>query len=80
MSEAHLMLELLSWIAARTRTYADVKEAWQSSCPRYTPWENAQIEGLVRLEGGTGTDAFVRLTERGHGRLEAARARERARA
>ena len=72
MSEGPLTIELLSWIAAHTRTYGDVQEAWRSSCSRHTPWEDAQIEGLVWLEGGTGTHARVRLTARGRARLDEA--------
>lgn len=71
MSEVHLMIELLCWVAARPRTYGDVQEAWRSSCPRQTPWEDAQMEGLVRLEGGLGVSARVVLTERGRERLNA---------
>jgi hypothetical protein len=26
-------LELLAWIAARPRTYAEAMEAWRSDCP-----------------------------------------------
>ena len=29
------MLELLTWVTARERTYEDVVEAWKSNCPRY---------------------------------------------
>ena len=45
-----LMLEFLSWIARRRRTYAEAMEAWQSTCPRHTIWEDAVIDGYVKLD------------------------------
>jgi len=61
-----LMRELLSWISRRPRTYVETLEAWRSSCPRHTVWEDAVIDGLVRIEGGAGE---VSLTSRGRERL-----------
>lgn len=45
-------LQLLAWIAERPRTYADVMDAWRSSCPRLSVWEDATTDGLVGLEAG----------------------------
>ena len=45
-------LELLAWIAERSRTYPETIEAWKSSCPRLTVWEDALADGLVRVENG----------------------------
>jgi hypothetical protein len=53
-------LELLTWVAARERTYEDVVEAWKSNCPRYAVWDDAVTDGLVTA----GRDG-VALTERG---------------
>jgi hypothetical protein len=62
-SPSLLMLQFLAWVADRPRTHADVMEAWRSTCPRMTVWEDAVIDGLVRLEnGGYRT---VTLTPRG---------------
>jgi hypothetical protein len=44
-----LMLEFLAWIANRRRTYGDVMNAWQSTCPRHTIWEDALIDGYVQV-------------------------------
>jgi hypothetical protein len=44
-----LMLEFLSWISTRRRTYAEAMNAWQSTCPRHTIWEDAIIDGLIQL-------------------------------
>jgi hypothetical protein len=59
-------LELLTWVEARPRTYADVVEAWKSNCPRLAVWDDAVTAGLVtaRRDG-------VALTERGRELLAA---------
>jgi hypothetical protein len=60
-------LELLAWIAERSRTYPETIEAWKSSCPRLTVWEDAVSDGLVRVERGqvlltaAGTDLLTKL-------------------
>ncbi|GAC1314446.1 MAG: hypothetical protein NVSMB2_03900 [Chloroflexota bacterium] len=66
------MREFLLWVAFRPRTAADVWDAWQSHCPRFTTWEDAQDAGLVRLEDVRGRlgSARVCLTERGFQVLE----------
>ena len=42
-----LTLQLLEWISNRPRTYAETLEAWQTSCPRLSIWEDACIDGLI---------------------------------
>jgi hypothetical protein len=63
-----LMLQFLAWLAERPRSYAEVMEAWRTSCPRLSVWEDATIDGLVRLAGVDRT--MVTLTERGRAFLE----------
>ena len=46
-----LMLEFLAWISSRRRPYAEAMEAWQSTCPRHTIWEDAIINGLIKVRG-----------------------------
>ena len=53
-------VELLTWVAARDRSYQDVVDAWRSNCPRYAVWDDAVTAGLV-VAGRDG----VALTERG---------------
>jgi hypothetical protein len=36
-----LVLDLVEWIATQPRPYADVMEAWRTSCPRFPIWEDA---------------------------------------
>jgi hypothetical protein len=63
------MVELLSWLSAQTRTYDEAIEAWHSHCPRLTVWEDALIEGLIRIERTGGGKSTVALTERGRATL-----------
>jgi hypothetical protein len=66
-----LVLELLDWLAREARTHRETIETWGSSCPRITPWEDAQESGLVqvtRSRESKGRLAVV-LTTRGHAAL-----------
>jgi hypothetical protein len=45
-----LIQQFLEWVAARPRCYADVMEAWRTSCPRLPVWEAAVDGDLVRIE------------------------------
>lgn len=56
-----LILDLLEWIGPRPRPYAEVIEAWRTSCPRLPVWEEANERGLVeqRHEPGRGTYVSV---------------------
>jgi hypothetical protein len=62
-SPSLIMIQFLSWVADRPRSYAETMEAWRTSCPRLSVWEDAVIADLVRLEGKGGR--VVKLTERG---------------
>jgi hypothetical protein len=66
-----LMMEFLAWVGSRQRTYAEAMDAWRSTCPRHTVWEDALIEGLIRVEGrGTQQQSEVILTPRGKAILD----------
>jgi hypothetical protein len=66
-SEAKLLtLQFLQWIAARPRRYADVRDAWSSTCPLHCAWEDAVADDLVRQTA----EGCVVLTESGRARLE----------
>jgi hypothetical protein len=62
-SPSLIMIQFLSWVADRPRTYAETMDAWRTSCPRLSVWEDAVIADLVRLEGDGGR--AVKLTKRG---------------
>jgi hypothetical protein len=70
-----LILDLLEWIAREPRSYADVIEAWRTSCPRLTVWEDAIDRGFAAREHGQRRDVLIRLTAAGrdflreHGRI-----------
>jgi hypothetical protein len=67
-----LMLQFLSWVSARHRTYDEAIEAWRSTCPRHTIWEDAFIEGFVEVKnGGPPEQCAVILSPRGKAILEA---------
>lgn len=61
-----LTRQLLEWVGEKPRSYAETMEAWRTSCPRLTIWEDALSEGLLeRVAGRRLCDAEVRLTEAG---------------
>ena len=68
-----IMIQFLAWVADRPRNYAQAMEAWRSSCPRLSVWEDAIIEGLVRIESNA--KRSVRLTRRGDAVLAQAQPR-----
>jgi hypothetical protein len=76
-----IMIQFLAWVADRPRNYAQTMEAWRSSCPRLSVWEDAIIEGLVRLESNANCSVglrTVRLTPRGAAALDQAEPRSAA--
>ena len=68
-----LLLQFLAWVDARPRTYGETMDAWRTSCPRLSVWEDALGEGLVasNIDAGRQADASVRLTAGGRARLRA---------
>lgn len=42
-----LVLDLLEWIGKEPRAYAEVIEAWRTSCPRLPVWEEANERGFI---------------------------------
>lgn len=45
-----LTLDFLEWLSERPRSYAEAMEAWRTSCPRLSIWEDALADGLVVVE------------------------------
>lgn len=65
MSNDALTAQMLEWVG-HCRSYNDAAEAWKTSCPRLTIWEDAFGEGLVeRLPGQHAEDARIMVTEKG---------------
>lgn len=61
-----LILDLLEWIAREPRSHAEVIEAWRTSCPRLTVWEDAVDRGFAARVPGPGRGIMIRLTAAGH--------------
>ena len=60
-----LILDLVEWVAKEPRTYAEVIDAWRTSCPRLTVWEDAVDRGLVKRETASGGGTQVVMTDSG---------------
>jgi hypothetical protein len=65
MENKALVLDLLEWVAEGPRTYQEVMEAWRTTCPRLTIWEDTVDAGFVRLETGDNSTRFVCVTALG---------------
>jgi hypothetical protein len=69
-----LILDLLEWIGPEPKPYEEVMDAWRTSCPRLTVWEDANDRGLVERRYADGHGAYVCLTAVGRDFLVARRA------
>lgn len=66
-----LTIDMLEWIAAQPRTYAEAMEAWRSHCPRLSVWDDATLAGLIAIEPGETKDqSTVKLTVAGRAMLK----------
>jgi len=68
-----LTRDMLEWLCRSPRTYAETMDAWRSTCPRVTIWEDALADGLVEVRGEAGTPmhrCLVLPTPRGRASLE----------
>ena len=63
--------QLLIWVSEKPRGYREVMDAWRTTCPRLTIWEDALDAGLVQVRSGkTLREATVAITQRGMGFLD----------
>lgn len=67
-----LIRDLVEWVAREPRPYAEAIDAWRSSCPRLTVWEDATDRGLIKRRP---SDRMVVVTAQGEAFLQAARVR-----
>jgi hypothetical protein len=70
-SPSLIMVQFLTWVADRPRTYRQAMEAWRTSCPRLSVWEDAILDELIRI--GNDKDRAVSLTAHGRAALEKAK-------
>lgn len=60
-----LILDFLEWLAPGARPYAEVMEAWRTSCPRLTVWEDSFDRGFVARAQPNGGVRTVAITAAG---------------
>ena len=60
-----LILDFLEWLAPGPRPYSEVMEAWRTSCPRLTVWEDAVDRGFVMRAAANGASRSVAITATG---------------
>jgi hypothetical protein len=73
-----LILQLVAWVDARSRTYGEAMDAWRTSCPRLSVWEDTLEAGLIQVApvpGGGLADGAVRVTAKGAALIRAEAAR-----
>jgi hypothetical protein len=79
-----LVLDLVEWVAREPRPYSELMEAWRTSCPRLTVWEDCVDRGYLVRRPRKGGEAMIEATPAGRrlleaaGRLPSARAPQRA--
>jgi hypothetical protein len=59
-----LLYDMLAWLVRGAQPYAEVMDAWRTSCPRLTVWEDAVERGLVE-RARIDSIAMVRITSEG---------------
>jgi hypothetical protein len=68
-----LVIDLLEWIGPRGRPYAEVIEAWRTSCPRLPVWEEANARGYLVHDHAAGAERLVSVSPAGLAVLDEAR-------
>jgi hypothetical protein len=68
-----LVLDLLEWIGTAPRPYAEVMDAWRTSCPRLPVWEEADERGFIERRHEPGRGAYVSVSALGAEHLEKSR-------
>ena len=60
-----LILDLVEWVSKAPRAYSEVMDAWRTSCPRLTVWEDAVDRGYLVRERVDGGQIIVKVTPAG---------------
>jgi hypothetical protein len=64
-----LVVDLLDWIGPRARPYAEVIDAWRTSCPRLPVWEEANARGYLEQQRSA-SGMLVSVSARGRAALD----------
>jgi D-3-phosphoglycerate dehydrogenase len=68
-----LVLDLLEWIGPGRRPYAEVIDAWRTSCPRLPVWEEANGRGYIAYQHPEEGATSVSVSAAGRAELNAQR-------
>jgi hypothetical protein len=60
-----LIMDLLEWLGPTPRPYAEVMDAWRTSCPRLPVWEDANDRGLIERRLVPGSGELVSVSQEG---------------
>jgi len=60
-----LILDLLEWVGRYPRPYAEVMEAWRTSCPRLPVWEDANERGYIARHREPGRGELISVSAAG---------------
>lgn len=71
-----LILDLLEWIGPNARPYAEVIEAWRTSCPWLPVWEEANERGFLDPRHKQDRGTYVAVSSLGREHLRKHRQRQ----
>jgi hypothetical protein len=57
-----LIIDLLEWLGTTPRPYAEVLDAWRTSCPRLPVWEEANRRGFIERSQVSDGGRFVAVS------------------
>jgi len=60
-----LVMDLVAFVAKQPRQYDEVIDAWRTSCPRLTVWEDAIDRGLITRRRAEDRTLIVQATSAG---------------
>jgi hypothetical protein len=60
-----LVMDLVAFVAKQPRPYDEVIDAWRTSCPRLTVWEDAIDRGLITRRRAADKTLIVQATSSG---------------
>ena len=58
-------MDLVAFVAVKPRPYDEVIDAWRTSCPRLTVWEDAIDRGLITRSRAADKTLIVQATSAG---------------